>query len=230
MITLGLADDEPLFTAGLAMILDAQPDMRILWQAVDGADAIRRHRRAQPDLLLLDIQMPGTDGLAVTRQLIADESPTRIVILTTFDADEYVLTAIETGAAGFLLKNTPPDRLIDAVRTVHRGDAVISPGPTRRLFASYRNRPSGIEPSRAPGGDSPDGLTARERDVLTLIARGHTNAEICERLWLSMPTIKTHIGNLLAKTHSRDRVQLVLHALGTGIATAGPAGSPNLEP
>ncbi|MCX4473026.1 Oxygen regulatory protein NreC [Micromonospora sp. MW-13] len=219
MITLGLADDEPLFTAGLAMILDAQPDMRILWQAIDGADAIRRHQHAQPDVLLLDIQMPGTDGLAVTRQLIADDSPSRIVILTTFDADEYVLTAIETGAAGFLVKNTPPDRLIEAIHTVHRGDAVISPGPTRRLFASYRTRPSGIDPSRSPAGDSPGYLTIRERDVLTLIAKGLTNSEICDRLWLSMPTIKTHIGNLLAKTHSRDRVQLVLYALRTGIAT-----------
>jgi DNA-binding NarL/FixJ family response regulator len=219
MITVGLADDEPLFTAGLAMILDAQPDMRILWQAIDGADAIRRHQRAQPDVLLLDIQMPGTDGLAVSRQLIADDTPSRIVILTTFDADEYVLTAIEAGAAGFLLKNTSPDRLVEGIRTVHRGDAVISPGPTRRLFASYRTRPSGIEASRAAEGDSPDALTARERDVLALIAKGLTNSEICARLRLSMPTIKTHIGNLLAKTHSRDRVQLVLYALRTGIAT-----------
>jgi DNA-binding NarL/FixJ family response regulator len=219
VITLGLADDEPLFTAGLAMILEAQPGMRILWQAVDGADAIRRHRRAQPDVLLLDIQMPGTDGLAVTRQLIAEDTPSRIVILTTFDADEYVLTAVETGAAGFLLKNTQPDRLVDAVRTVHRGDAVLSPGPTRRLFASYRSRPSGIEP---PRGESPGDvatLTTRERDVLALVAEGLTNSEICDRLRLSMPTIKTHIGNLLAKTHSRDRVQLVLHALRTGIAS-----------
>ncbi|MHA6631151.1 response regulator [Pseudonocardia sichuanensis] len=221
MITLGLADDEPLFAAGLAMVLDAQPDMRILWQAVDGADAIRRHRRVQPDVLLLDIHMPGTDGLAVTRQLVADGTPSRIVVLTTFDADEYVLTAVEAGAAGFLLKNTPPTPLIEAIRTVHRGDAVLSPGPTRRLFASYRRRPPGIEPARVQGGGPPADLTARERDVLTLVAEGLTNSEICDRLWLSMPTVKTHIGNLLAKTHSRDRVQLVLHALRTGVATIG---------
>jgi DNA-binding NarL/FixJ family response regulator len=217
VITVGLADDEPLFAAGLAMILDAQPDVRVLWQAVDGADAIRRHRCAQPDVLLLDVQMPGIDGIAVTRQLVADGSPTRIVILTTFDADEYVLTAIEAGAAGFLLKNTPPDRLVEAIRTVHRGDAVLSPGPTRRLFASYRARPAATARSRAVEDQATD-LTEREREVLALIARGLTNSEICEHLWLSMPTVKTHVGNLLAKTGSRDRVQLVLYALRTGIA------------
>lgn len=218
MITIALVDDEPLFTAGLAMMIDAQPGMGVIWQAVDGADAIRQHRHSPPDVLLLDIQMPGIDGLAVTQQLVAENTPSRIIILTTFSADEYVLTAIEAGAAGFLLKNTAPDHLIEAIRTVHSGDSVISPGPTRRLFASYRNRP-GTTGSTVGLTDQPDKLTARERDVLALIARGMTNGEICEHLWLSMPTVKTHISNLLSKTQSRDRVQLVLYALRNDIAT-----------
>ncbi len=216
MITIALVDDEPLFIAGLAMMLDAQEDMRVLWQAVEGADAIRRHRRSEPDVLLLDIQMPGVDGLTTIRQLVDDGTRARIVILTTFDDDEYVLAAVEAGAAGFLLKDTPPEQLIDAIRTVHRGDSVISPGPTRQLFSTLRG---GIGRRGIPvPRREPVDLTARETEILTLIAQGRSNQEICDRLWLSMPTVKTHIGNLLAKTHSRDRVQLVLYALRCGIA------------
>ncbi|MGI5211784.1 response regulator [Plantactinospora sp. CA-290183] len=223
MITIGLVDDDPLFTAGLAMILDAQEGLHVLWQASDGADAIRQHRRAEPDVLLLDIQMPGTDGLTAVRQLISEGTQARIVILTTFETDEYVITAVEAGAAGFLLKNTPPDKLIDAVRTVYRGDSVISPGPTRRLFSTFRSHTAAhnapiTEPQR------PAHLTAREGEVLILIARGLSNQEICDQLWLSMPTVKTHISNLLAKTQSRDRVQLVLYALRNDIASTHSPG------
>lgn len=223
MITIGLADDDPLFTAGLAMILDAQKGLHVLWQAIDGADAIRQNRRTEPDILLLDIQMPVTDGLTAVRHLISDGTGARIIILTTFESDEYVLTAVEAGAAGFLLKNTPPQALIDAIHTVYHGDSVISPGPTRRLFSTFRSRPA---LSTFSGSDFvaeqplPTDLTARENEILTHIARGLSNQEICDHLWLSMPTIKTHIGNLLAKTHSRDRVQLVLYALRKGIASA----------
>ena len=221
MITIALADDEPLFTAGLAMILSAQPDMRVLWQAIDGADALRQHERERPDVLLCDIQMPGTAGLETVRQIVAEGAETRIVMLTTFEADEYVLAAIEHGAAGFLLKNTPPGELIAAIRTVHGGDAVISPGPTRKLFSTYR------QVSQQAMGPNPhdtdaalaDALTQREREVIEFVAQGLRNQEICDRLWLSMPTVKTHIGNLMAKTHSRDRVQLALYALRAGIAT-----------
>jgi DNA-binding NarL/FixJ family response regulator len=174
------------------------------------------------DVLLLDIQMPGTDGLTATRALVARQAPGRIVILTTFDTDDYVLTAVETGAAGFLLKNTPPDELIGAVHTVHRGDAVISPGPTQRLFRRFQQRqepPAGPDrPLSRVERQAVDTLTGREQQILTLITQGLTNQEICDRLWLSMPTIKTHIGNLIAKTHARDRVQLVLFALRTGLA------------
>lgn len=220
MITIGLADDDPLFTAGLTMILDAQPDMTVLWQAIDGADTLRQHDQQQPDILLLDIQMPTLDGLAATQRLIETGTTSKIIILTTFDSDEYVLTAVEAGAAGFLVKNTPPDRLTEAIRTVDTGDAVISPGPTRRLFATFRQgdtaKPSPTLPTDARAASD---LTARERDVLVLVAEGRSNQEICDELWLSMPTVKTHIGNLLAKTDARDRVQLVLFALRTGTAT-----------
>lgn len=219
MITVGLADDEPLFTAGLAMILDAQPDMSVLWQAIDGADAIRQHNHEAPDILLLDIQMPTIDGLATTQHLITAGTQSKIIILTTFDTDEYVLTAIESGASGFLVKNTAPNDVVAAIRTVHDGDAVISPGPTRRLFTTFRKRPGGPAACTSPTDSRlADELTPRERDILALIARGRTNQEICDELWLTMPTIKTHIGNLRAKTQARDRVQLVLFALRVGIA------------
>lgn len=222
MITIGLADDDPLFTAGLAMILQAQPGLRVRWQAGDGAEAVRRHEQDPVDILLLDIQMPGTDGLTATKRLVTSQAPGRIIILTTFDTDDYVLTAIEAGAAGFLLKNTPPDELLAAVRTVHRGDSVISPGPTRRLVRRFRTSRPPAAASPAPSAaerNAVDTLTERERQVLTLIAQGLTNQEICDRLWLSMPTVKTHVGNLIAKTHARDRVQLVLFALRTGLVS-----------
>ena len=218
MITVALADDEPLFTEGLAMILNAQPDMRVIWQAIDGADAIRQHQHERPDVLLCDIPLPGTTGLETVRQLVAEDTETRIVMLTTFETDEYVLTAIEHGAAGFLLKNTPPGELLAAIRTVHGGDAVISPGPTRKLFSTYRQVSQHANPHNADTTLA-DALTHREREVIELVAQGLSNQDICDQLFLSMPTVKTHIGNLMAKTHSRDRVQLALYALRAGIAT-----------
>ena len=232
MIRLGLADDEPLFTAGLAMLLGAQPDMEVVWQAVDGHDALRRHARDPVDVLLLDVQMPGLDGLATTGELVSRQAPGRVVILTTFDTDGYVLGAIEAGAAGFLLKNTPPQDLIAAVRTIHSGDSVISPGPTRRLLTAVRTGQVGAASSPGSGAPSDDAsrgrsdgtrsgpladLTQRERQILALVALGLTNQEICDREWLSMATVKTHVSHLLAKTGSRDRVQLVLLALRTGV-------------
>ena len=220
MITIGLADDDPLFTAGLAMILDAQDGFTVLWQAIDGADALRHHDRQQPDVLLLDIRMPVLDGLATTERLIGSGTGSKIIILTTFDSDEYVLAAVEAGAAGFLLKNTPPDGLIEAIRTVQNGDSVISPGPTRRLFATFRANLARPRVMLSPAdARAVAELTEREREVLALIADGRANREICDELWLSMPTVKTHVGNLLAKTGARDRVQLVLFALRTELAT-----------
>ncbi|WP_103061473.1 response regulator [Actinomyces qiguomingii] len=216
-IRVALVDDEPLFTAGLAMLLEAQPDIEVCWQATDGGQALRRAQDDPVDVVLLDVQMPGMDGLATTRRLIQAGAHGRIVILTTFDTDGYVMGAIEAGASGFLLKNTPPERLIEAVRTVHVGDSVISPGPTRRLLTAVRTgqeKQVGASPRHAR---LPDGLTRRETEVLALIARGLTNQEICDRLWLSMATVKTHVTHLPAKTGARDRVQLVLLALRTGV-------------
>lgn len=216
MITIGLADDDPLFTAGLAMILDAHDDFTVVWQAIDGADALRHHDRQQPDVVLLDIRMPVLDGLAATEKLIDSGTGCKIIILTTFDSDEYVLTAVEAGAAGFLVKNTPPDDLVEAIRTVHNGDSVISPGPTRKLFASFRANPARSQVMLSQADiRAVAGLTDREQEVLALIADGRSNREICDQLWLSMPTVKTHVGNLLAKTGAHDRVQLVLFALRT---------------
>ena len=235
MIRLGLADDEPLFTMGLAMLLGAQPDMEVVWRAVDGNDALMRNAADPVDVLLLDVQMPGLDGLAATRELMARGITGRVVILTTFDTDGYVMGAIEAGAAGFLLKNTPPQDLITAIRTVHDGDSVISPGPTRRLLTAVRTgQVSGTLGNDASAGrhaseDSVEAvraaeasqqvaaLTQREREILALIALGLTNQEICDREWLSMPTVKTHVSHLLSKTGCRDRVQLVLLALRGGV-------------
>jgi len=235
VIRLGLADDEPLFTMGLAMLLGAQPDMEVVWRAVDGNDALMRNDTDPVDVLLLDVQMPGLDGLAATRELMARGITGRVVILTTFDTDGYVMGAIEAGAAGFLLKNTPPQDLITAIRTVHDGDSVISPGPTRRLLTAVRTgQVSGTLDNDAGAGrhaseDSVEAvraaeasqqvaaLTQREREILALIALGLTNQEICDREWLSMPTVKTHVSHLLSKTGCRDRVQLVLLALRGGV-------------
>jgi len=235
VIRLGLADDEPLFTMGLAMLLGAQPDMEVVWRAVDGNDALMRNAADPVDVLLLDVQMPGLDGLAATRELMARGITGRVVILTTFDTDGYVMGAIEAGAAGFLLKNTPPQDLITAIRTVHDGDSVISPGPTRRLLTAVRTgQVSGTLGNDAGAGrhaseDSVEAvraaeasqqvtaLTQREREILALIALGLTNQEICDREWLSMPTVKTHVSHLLSKTGCRDRVQLVLLALRGGV-------------
>ena len=235
MIRLGLVDDEPLFTMGLAMLLGAQPDMEVVWRAVDGNDALRRNDADPVDVLLLDVQMPGLDGLAATRELMARGTTGRVVILTTFDTDGYVMGAIEAGAAGFLLKNTPPQDLIAAIRTVHDGDSVISPGPTRRLLTAVRTgqvsstlgndagagrhaSEDSVEAVRAAeASQQVAALTQREREILALIALGLTNQEICDREWLSMPTVKTHVSHLLSKTGCRDRVQLVLLALRGGV-------------
>ena len=235
MIRLGLADDEPLFTMGLAMLLGAQPDMEVVWRAVDGNDALMRNAADPVDVLLLDVQMPGLDGLAATRELMARGITGRVVILTTFDTDGYVMGAIEAGAAGFLLKNPPPQDLITAIRTVHDGDSVISPGPTRRLLTAVRTgqvsstlgndagagrhaSEDSVEAVRAAeASQQVAALTQREREILALIALGLTNQEICDREWLSMPTVKTHVSHLLSKTGCRDRVQLVLLALRGGV-------------
>ena len=234
MIRLGLADDEPLHIMGLATLLGAQPDMEIIWRAADGKEALARNAADPADVLLLDVQMPGLSGPATTRELMARGATGRVVILTASDTDGPVMDAIEAGASGLLLTSTPPQELAAAIRTVHDGSSVISPGPTRRLLTAVRT--GQVSSARAGGGagrhaseDSVEAvraaeasqqvaaLTQREREILALIALGLTNQEICDREWLSMPTVKTHVSHLLSKTGCRDRVQLVLLALRGGV-------------
>jgi DNA-binding NarL/FixJ family response regulator len=221
VIRVGLADDQVLFTAGMAMVIDSQPDLTVAWEAGDGAQALARQHSDPVDVLLMDVQMPGTDGLSATRSLVSSRADCRVVILTTFDTDEYVVEGVEAGAAGFLLKNTPPEELLEAVRTVHRGDSVISASSTRRLLGHVRPLLGGPSSRPAPiDGDTRRAvasLTPREQEVLVAVALGYTNTEICERLVLSMPTVKTHVGHVLAKTGSRDRVQAVLFAFRAGL-------------
>lgn len=234
-IRIGLADDEPLFAQGLAMILESQQDFAVRWQAVHGQDALARARRDPVDVLLMDVQMPVMDGIEATRRLVDEGIASRIVILTTFNTDDSVLRGIDAGASGFLLKTTPPPGLIDAVRTVHSGDSVISPGPTSTLLRALRA--PGTPPLATvpiPADAAADGrgileragLTGKEVEILRLIARGLTNQEICDAQWVSMATVKTHVGHLLAKTGARDRVQLVLLALRAGLMDADMVPSP----
>ncbi|MFC9090913.1 response regulator [Nocardiopsis dassonvillei] len=221
MIRVGLADDQVLFTAGMAMVIDSQPDLTVAWEAGDGAQALARQHSDPVDVLLMDVQMPGTDGLSATRSLVSSGADCRVVILTTFDTDEYVVEGVEAGAAGFLLKNTPPEELLEAVRTVHRGDSVISASSTRRLLGHVRPLLGGPSSRTVPVDRDTRravaSLTPREQEVLVAVALGYTNTEICERLVLSMPTVKTHVGHVLAKTGSRDRVQAVLFAFRAGL-------------
>ncbi|MDO4258259.1 MAG: response regulator transcription factor [Actinomycetaceae bacterium] len=233
MITLGLVDDEPLFAAGVSMILDSQSDMEVRWQAIHGQDALTQQRNNPVDIILMDIQMPVLSGLEATRALISEGLPGRVLILTTFDTDENVLAAIEAGASGFLIKTTPPQTLIDSVRIVASGESVVSPGATRTLLSALRAGPhsAAVAPPAAPQLHGSDAqavaqLTDREKEILGWIARGLTNQEICDELWLSMPTVKTHVGRLLHKTGSRDRVQLVLFALRTGLCDPSEILSP----
>lgn len=220
-----LVDDQQLVRAGLAMVIDAQPDMTVAGQAGSGAEAIALVAATPCDIVLMDVRMPGMDGLEATRRILeaADAggaaSPPRLVMLTTYDLDEYLLSAITAGASGFLLKNAPPADLLAAIRTVHTGDAVIAPSATRRLLAHVAANPS------APGPDPVDPrlatLTDREREVLELIARGLSNAEISSSLYLSETTVKTHVRRVLAKLGVRDRVQAVVVAYESGLARGG---------
>jgi DNA-binding NarL/FixJ family response regulator len=210
-----LADDQDLVRAGFRMILETQPDVEVVGEAGDGVEAVAATRRLQPDVVLMDIRMPNLDGLQATKQVVAARLGSRVVILTTFDLDEYVYQALTAGASGFLLKNAPPERLIDAVRVVAAGDALLAPSITRRVIEQFARLPP-------PGGtDVLAGLTDRERQVLQLIARGLSNAEIAEQLFVSDATVKSHVAHLLAKLQLRDRVQAVVLAYESGLARPG---------
>jgi DNA-binding NarL/FixJ family response regulator len=205
--------------AGFRTILTAEPDIAVVGEASDGAQAVRMARQLRPDLVLMDIRMPGVDGIRATGQLAGPDvaEPVAVLAVTTFDLDEYVFGALRGGASGFLLKDVEPDELVAAVRTVAGGQGLVAPQVTRRLIAEFARRP---EPTR-PLPRRLDAITEREREVLTLIARGLSNAEIAGHLSLSLATVKTHVGRLLAKLAVRDRAQLVIVAYETGLVKAG---------
>jgi DNA-binding NarL/FixJ family response regulator len=210
-----LVDDQQLVRGGFRMLVDSQPDMAVVGEAGDGAEAVERLAVTATDVVLMDVRMPRMDGVEATRSITSRGDLPRVVVLTTFDLDEYVFAAIRAGAAAFLLKDALPDDLLAAIRTVHGGDSVVAPSTTRRLldrFAAVLPDERAVSPD-----DRLDGLTDREREVLVHVGRGRSNAEIAADLVVAEATVKTHIGRLLAKTGSRDRVQLVVLAYETGL-------------
>jgi DNA-binding NarL/FixJ family response regulator len=212
-----LVDDQQMVRAGFRMVIDSQPDLTVVGEAGDGAAAVELLRRTPADVVLMDVRMPSLDGIEATRQVTALPEPPRVVVLTTFDLDEYVLAAIGAGASGFLLKDAPPEEMLAAVRTVHAGDSVIAPSSTRRLLQHVAPMLRG---PAAPAGTDDRALaelTPREREVLVQMAYGATNTEIAEHFVVSEATVKTHVGRILAKTGSRDRVQAVVLAYRTGL-------------
>jgi DNA-binding NarL/FixJ family response regulator len=213
-----LVDDQQLVRAGFRMVIDSQPDLTVVGEAGDGAGAVELLRRTATDVVLMDVRMPGTDGIAATQQVTALPEPPRVVVLTTFDLDEYVVAAIGAGASGFLLKDAPPEEMLTAVRTVHAGDSVIAASSTRRLLQHVAPMLRGAGTAGAPGEPRALAeLTPREKEVLVLMAYGASNTEIAGQLFVSEATVKTHVGRVLAKTGSRDRVQAVVLAYRTGL-------------
>ncbi|GAA2854289.1 MULTISPECIES: response regulator [Nonomuraea] len=218
-----LVDDQPLLRTGFRLILEAEPDITVVGQAGDGKDAQEQTRALLPDVVLMDIRMPGVDGIEATRRIVREAAPSahvpKVLVLTTFDLDEYIVEALRSGASGFLLKDVPPDELVQAIRVVAAGDAIVAPSVTRRLLDRFAARlPSAYEqaaPARL------DRLTERELEVLRLIAKGMSNAEIAAKLVVSETTVKTHVGNVLTKLGLRDRVQAVVLAYETGLITPG---------
>jgi DNA-binding NarL/FixJ family response regulator len=220
-----VADDHALFRSGLRAILETQPDFECVAEASDGREAVSEVLRLRPDVAILDIRMPRVDGLQATEAILADPAnTTKVIVLTTYDNDTYVHRALQAGAGGFLLKNLPPEELIAAVRVAARGDALIDPSVTRRLIGRLA---AGLAPPPVPSGL--DQLTARERDVLLLLAAAHSNLEIADRLGIGEQTVKTHVSRILAKLDLRDRVQAVAYAHRTGFARQNPVKGRNLH-
>jgi len=219
MTSVLLADDQELMRMGFRMVIDSQPDLRVVGEAGDGAEAIAAVTRLEPTVALMDVRMPVMDGVEATRRIVDSGTPTRIIILTTFDLDEYVYAALRAGASGFLLKDAQPADLLSAVRAVAAGEAVVAPRITRRLLETYAHR---LPTSGAPDSGARtqlEQLTARELEVLELVARGLSNAEIAEKFVLSEATVKTHVGRILAKLELRDRVQIVVFAYENGLVS-----------
>ncbi|WP_017581790.1 response regulator [Nocardiopsis valliformis] len=219
MIRVLLADDQALVRAGFRALLDSAPDIEVVAEAADGAEAVRLTRAERPDVVLMDIRMPGVDGLDATGRIVADPTleRTRVVILTTFDLDEYIFEALRGGASGFLVKDTEPRDLLQAVRVVHGGEALLSPGVTQRLIADFARRPAS-----SPAPDTRlNRLTDREREVMALVGRGLSNEEIARELVLSPATAKTHVSRAMVKLGVRDRAQLVVIAYESALVTPG---------
>lgn len=225
-IRVALVDDQRLVRSGFTMLINSQPDLKVVCEAGNGAEAVSALRATHADVVLMDVRMPGMDGIEATRRILAQASTgpeaserggPKIVVLTTFDLDEYALAAIQAGASGFLLKDAPPEELLEAIRTVYRGDAVIAPSTTRRLLDHVAPMLRRSSPATGANADAVRSLTAREREVFELIARGLSNPEIAGSLYLSEATVKTHVGHILAKLQARDRVQAVLIAYETSV-------------
>ena len=212
MIRVVVADDQALVRGGFRVLVDSADDLAVVGEAADGAEAVELVVREHPDVVLMDIRMPTMDGLEATRRIVASGSATRVLVLTTFDLDEYVYAALKAGASGFLLKDTPPNDLLSGIRTVAQGDALLSPSITQQLIREYVNRPD--SPALTP--PTLDGLTDRELEVLILVARGWSNVEVAERLYITPATTKSHVSRLLMKLGARDRAQLIVMAYEVG--------------
>jgi len=214
-----LVDDQQLVRAGFRMLVESQPDMEVVGEAADGLDAVERLSVTGADVVLMDVRMPRMDGVAATRALTERGVTARVVVLTTFDLDEYVYAGLRAGASAFLLKDAPPEVLLSAIRDVHRGDAVVAPSATRRMLDRFADQ---LPDDEQPPDPRLEALTDREREVLLLVAQGLSNTEIAGSLFVAEPTVKTHIGRLLSKTGSRDRVQLVVLAYDAGLVRPAP--------
>jgi DNA-binding NarL/FixJ family response regulator len=230
MIRVLLADDQALIRAGFRVLLEAADDIEVIGEAVNGDQAVELAKAERPDVILMDIRMPGTDGLAATRRLAADSelSELKVVILTTFETDEYVYQALRAGASGFLVKDAEPEELIRAVRVAHRGEALLSPSVTRRLISSFASQAAAPEwpaAARTANGADLARLTEREREVMGLVAQGLSNDEIAARLYLSPLTTKTHVSRIMSKLAARDRAQLVMIAYESGLVVPGSPAS-----
>jgi DNA-binding NarL/FixJ family response regulator len=213
-----IADDQAMVRAGFRLLLDAEPGIEVAGEASDGEEAVRVSRRVRPDVILMDVRMPVLDGIAATERVLADAAATvRVLVLTTFDLDEYVFGALRAGASGFLLKDAPPEQLIVGIRTVAAGDALLAPAITRRVIERFAELPAG--PPRPPAALT--ALTPRELEVLRQVARGRSNAEIGAALFISETTTKTHVGRLLSKLGLRDRVHAVVYAYEHGVVVPG---------